>query len=72
MSKNSVEVLAANVMRLRTRNKWSIQDLAFYAKMSDKGVRNVEDCVHAASLVTIDKLAKSLKVTPAALLTLKK
>ena len=67
--KNSVEVLAANVIRLRNEWQWTIQDLAFHAEMSDKGVRNVADCITAASLVTVDKLATVFQVTPAALLT---
>ena len=62
-------VLAQNLKRLRAERGWSQEQLAFEAGLHRTFVAHVEREVRNISLDNIERLAKSLGVSPAALLT---
>lgn len=66
--KNIKQVLANNLLAYRDSLGISRYELSQKSGVSATSISNIESCVAAASIVTIDKLAKALNVSAAELL----
>lgn len=62
------EVFAANLRRMRNEAGLTQDDLAYEAEVSRSYLNQIEQGANYASLKIIERLAKVLKVEPAALL----
>lgn len=60
--------LAKNLVRLRAERGWSQEDLADAAGLHRTYVSGLERCVRNPTIMVLERLAKSLKVTASTLL----
>ena len=63
-----VQGFGAGVRRLREAQGWSQERLAEYANLNRSYIGEIERGVVIASLLTVEKLAAALQVTPSELL----
>lgn len=63
------ELFSENLVRVRLERDLSQEELAHAAGIDRTYVSSLERCVYSASLDTIEKLAKALKVDPAVFFT---
>lgn len=68
LSTDQLTALAANVKRLQKEKGWDVQDLAFYAMLSEKTIYNVLNELNNINLKTINHLGVAFEVPPLSLL----
>ena len=66
--KNSIEIVAVNICRLRKAKGWSQEGFAARCRLHRTYVGAIERAEENLTLRTLDKLAKALDVHPADLL----
>jgi transcriptional regulator with XRE-family HTH domain len=60
--------LAKNLVRLRGENGWSQEDLADVSGLHRTYISGIERCVRNPTVLILERLAKSFKVTASKLL----
>ena len=66
---NIKRVLGDNIRYIRQKRGMTLDDLSILSKMSRTFISDIERSEKAATVTSIEKIAKALKVTPAMLLT---
>lgn len=68
MTQNTLKILGDNIRLFRISNKWSQQELAEKAKISDKEVSHIEKGQRNITINTLTKIAHAFNIDPAVLL----
>jgi transcriptional regulator with XRE-family HTH domain len=63
------QIAGDNIRFIREKRAWVQEDLAIVAKLSKTYIGEIERGEKAMTIVTLQKIAKAFKVTPALLLT---
>jgi transcriptional regulator with XRE-family HTH domain len=66
---NIMQVVGDNVRFIRQKRKMTLDDMSFLTKMSKTFISDIERSVKVASIISIEKIAKALKVEPSVLMT---
>lgn len=60
--KSAMEVLAANVKQLLAKSKWSENELGRRSRVDPKTINNIVNCRTAATIDSLDAIARAFKL----------